>query len=433
MLKYSVKFSIKKNEEDKPVPVRIRVSFNSLRPELYSGILVKPSEWDSVFSKIAIKNDKRNTKLSKYQNTLEEIFGEFEVIHKRYPTTNEIINEWNRRVNFSSKNIKSDNPLLLECFDQFIEHNSTTKQWSPGTVKSYVSIKNHWESHNPERRINDLTEKDLINFIKYFQTAPIDFKTKNKKLPHRNTTVEKNMADFRFVLKWLHKQKIYKGDLYESFEYIFKGTAGDLKEIVYLEWDELIALFEKDFGTDRLNHVRDVFCFCCFTGLRFSDVKKLQHSDIRNGYFMVTTEKTLDPLRIDLHDYSFEILSRYKDFPQPLPIVSHDKTNAYLKDIGELMEWNDPVSEVYFVGEKRKTLTSLKKEVISTHAGRRTFVVNALKMKIPSIVIRSWTGHKDERAMKPYIKIVDELKSSEMQKFNRKATPENPPENNETE
>lgn len=429
MLKYSVKFSIKKNKEDKPVPVRIRVSFNSLRPELYSGIMVKPTEWDLASSRVAIKNDKRNTKIAKFQNTLEEIFGEFEVIEKRYPTSAELIDQWNRRVNFSSKKTKTDNPLLLDIFDQFIEHNSVTKQWTKGTKQSYVSIKNHWHSFNEERKINDLSEKDMIGFIKYFHTAPIDFKTKKKKDPHRNTTVEKNISDFKYVLKWAAKQKIYKGDLHSDFEYVFKGTAGDLKEIVYLEWDELIELFEKDFGSDRLNHVRDVFCFCCFTGQRFSDIKALQHTDIRDGYFLNTTEKTIDPLRIDLNDYSLEILNRYKDFPQPLPIISHDKTNEYIKEIGEIMEWNGMISEVYYVGEKRKTFTALKKEVISTHAGRRTFVVNALKMKIPTIVIRSWTGHKDERAMKPYIKIVDELKINEMQKFNKPLTPENPPEN----
>ncbi|NHQ68928.1 hypothetical protein HAV29_20350, partial [Elizabethkingia miricola] len=69
----------------------------------------------------------------------------------------------------------------------------------------------------------------------------------------------------------------------------------------------------------------------------------------------------------------------------------------------------------------------LKWQVLSTHAGRRTFVVNALRLKIPTVVIREWTGHKTEEAMRPYKKIVDELKSSEMSKFN--FTPESTPEN----
>ena len=424
MLKYSVKFSIKKNSLDQNTPVRMRVSFNSVRPEIYTGISVKPSEWDIITARTYLRNDRRNSELNKIESLIDAIFKEFDVLHDRYPTPEELREVWNLKRN--KKKAKENNPPVLEVISEFLKHNAVSKQWTDRTLKSYEVIKNHWEMYGPDKRINDLKEKDLIGFILYFQNGPIDYRTKKKKPPHRNTTIEKNFSDFKFVLKWAAKQKVYKGDLHDSFEFVFKGTSGDLKEIVYLEWDELLAMYNKDFGSDRLNHVRDVFAFCCFTGQRFSDVKDLQHSDIRDGYFLNTTEKTIDPLRIDLNDYSKEILSRYKDFSQPLPLVSHDKTNEYLKEIGEIMEWNNPVSEVYFVGEKRYSKTHLKKDVISTHAGRRTFVVNALKMNIPSIVVRSWTGHKDERAMKPYIKIVDALKSEHMMKFNR--TPENPPE-----
>lgn len=424
MLKYSVKFSIKKNSLDHNTPVRMRVSFNSIRPEIYTGISVKPSEWDDITSRTILKNDRRNSELNKIESVIDAIFKEYDVLQDRYPTVDELKEAWNLKR--KKKKAKEENPLVLDVFRDFINHNAVSKQWNDRTLKSYEVIKNHWEMYAPEKRVNDLKEKDLIGFILYFQNGPIDYRTKKKKSPHRNTTIEKNFSDFKFVLKWAAKQKFYKGDLHDSFEFVFKGTSGDLKEIIYLEWDELLEMYNKDFGSDRLNHVRDVFAFCCFTGQRFSDVKDLQHSDIRDGYFLNTTEKTIDPLRIDLNDYSKEILLRYKEFAQPLPLFSHDKTNEYLKEIGELMEWNDPVSEVYFIGEKRHSKTHLKKDVISTHAGRRTFVVNALKMNIPSIVVRSWTGHKDERAMKPYIKIVDVLKSEHMRKFNR--TPENAPD-----
>lgn len=150
-----------------------------------------------------------------------------------------------------------------------------------------------------------------------------------------------------------------------------------------------MKLFYYGFGNDRLNKVRDVFCFCCFTGVRFSDVKKIRREDIRDNYMLVTTEKTIDPLRIDLNDYALNILGNYNNDENPLPIISQDKTNKYIKEIGEILEFSTPITEVYFVGEKRHTKTHIKKEVLSTHAGRRTFVVNALKMNIPTIVIRS--------------------------------------------
>lgn len=426
MLKYSVKLSIKNNSEDKLTPIRARVSFNSIRPEIYTGILVKPSEWDGL--KIIVK-DKRQVDLAKCISAIDDIFSDFEVNKKRFPTNEEFINRFNE-IKGKGKP-KEDNQLLQSVFVDFMNNSSQKNQWKPGRIKKYEGLKNHFFMFDKELRINSITEETLLKVIKYFQSGPVGFKTGKKKAAHRNTTVEKNMMDFMAVLKWGSKRKIYNGDLHNTFEPTFKGTSGDLKELVYLEWNELIDMFEKDFGSDRLNHVRDVFAFCCFTGQRFSDVKTLQHSDIRDGYFLNTTEKTIDPLRINLNDYSEEILSRYKNFPKPLPIISHDKTNEYIKEIGEIMEWNTPVNEVFFIGEKRYDQTYLKKDVLSTHAGRRTFVVNAIRLDIPTVVVRSWTGHKDERAMKPYTKILDEHKAEHMRKFNKINTPENTPENND--
>lgn len=427
MLKYSVKYSIKNNIHDSPTPVRIRVSFNSVRPEIYSGILIKPSEWDS--EKSTVKDKRQQLELNKLELLIDDIFLDFEVNKKRFPTKDEFLNKYNEAAGKNQP--KEENPLLQEVFSEFIKITSQKNQWKAGRIKKFEGLKNHFFMFDKTLRINSISEETLLNVIKYFQTGPLDFKTGEKKAAHRNTTVEKNIIDFMGVIKFASKKKIYNGDLHITFEPTFKGTSGDLKEIVYLEWDELIDMYEKDFGSDRLNHVRDVFAFCCFTGQRFSDVKTLQHTDIREGYFLNTTEKTIDPLRINLNDYSEEILSRYKDFRQPLPIISHDKTNEYIKEIGEIMEWNTPVNEVFFIGEKRFDQTYLKKDVISTHAGRRTFVVNAIKMNIPTIVVRSWTGHKDERAMKPYTKILNEHKAEEMKKFNRKVTPENTPENSD--
>lgn len=121
-----------------------------------------------------------------------------------------------------------------------------------------------------------------------------------------------------------------------------------LSELVYLEWDELLALLNKDFGKKNyLARVRDVLCFCCFSSLRYSDVSRLRKTDIRDGYFLIATEKTVDPLAIDLNNFSQAILNKYKDIELSeglaLPVISHQKMNDYLKEIGEIMKFNSPV------------------------------------------------------------------------------------------
>jgi integrase len=194
--------------------------------------------------------------------------------------------------------------------------------------------------------------------------------------------------------------------------------------VIYLEWEELMHLYDFAFPPERadLSAVRDVFCFCCFTGLRYSDVVKLRHSDVKENHISVVTQKTADGLIIELNNYSRAILEKYKnhtsDNDNALPVMRLKKMNGYLRDMGELAGIDAPQRIVYFKGSNRHEEVYKKHELLTTHCGRRTFIVNSLRLGVPAEVIMSWTGHSDYKAMKPYIKIVDKLKQSEMDKFN---------------
>ena len=93
--------------------------------------------------------------------------------------------------------------------------------------------------------------------------------------------------------------------------------------------------------------------------------------------------------------------------------------NEHLKTMGEVVGLDEPQRIVYFKGSQRYEEVYPKYALLTTHCGRRTFIVNALRLGVPSEVIMKWTGHSDYKAMKPYIKIVDKLKVSEMDKFNK--------------
>ena len=171
-----------------------------------------------------------------------------------------------------------------------------------------------------------------------------------------------------------------------------------------------------------LERVRDVFLFCCFSGLRYSDVYNLKRSDIKQDHIEITTIKTADSLIIELNDHSKAILDKYKDVHfekhKALPVISNQKMNDYLKELGELAEINDPVRETYYKGNERIDTVTPKYALLGTHAGRRTFICNALALGIPPQVVMKWTGHSDYKAMKPYIDIADETKANAMTKFN---------------
>jgi len=183
-----------------------------------------------------------------------------------------------------------------------------------------------------------------------------------------------------------------------------------------------MALYHLPISKKYLEQVRDVFCFCCFTGLRYSDVLNLKRSNIKDDYIEITTIKTNDPLQIDLNTYSRTILEKYNDFPfaddKCLPVISNQKMNKYLKELGQIAKMNESELVVYYKGNERIEETFQKWQLLSTHAGRKTFVSNALFLNIPAEVIMSWTGHKDHKVMENYYKIIAPQKRREMAKFN---------------
>ena len=126
-------------------------------------------------------------------------------------------------------------------------------------------------------------------------------------------------------------------------------------------------------------------------------------------------------MRIELNKHSQAILDKYKDFAfrgdLALPVISNVKMNEALKVLGQVCGIDEPTRIVYFQGNQRMEQVLPKWALLTTHCGRRTFVVTALQLGIPSEVIMKWTGHSNFSAMKPYVKIVDELKARAMTKI----------------
>lgn len=303
---------------------------------------------------------------------------------------------------------------FYEFFDLFIQSNGIKNDWSDATFTKFSAIRGHLMKYNENLTMQGFNDAAFQGFVSYLM-----------RIPMKNTTIDKNIAFVRWFLRWASSNGYYKGKSHETFRVKLKGTDGNLNDLVYLSWDELMNLAyleipEKMPGIDR---VRDVFCFCCFSSLRYSDVKKLTSTDVKETYMSVVMKKTNALVNIELNKYSRAILDKYKDevFPDDLalPVISNSKMNEQLKKLGKFAEMNESRRVIYFQGNKRCEEIFYKWELLTTHAGRRTFVIAALTLGIPSEVIMKWTGHSDFKAMKPYFKIVDKLKMQEMDKFNR--------------
>jgi len=226
-----------------------------------------------------------------------------------------------------------------------------------------------------------------------------------------NNTAHKNIQFFKSFMIWANTNNFTDNTSYRTFK-----SKSEQNEVIYLTEDELMHLYNMKVDNERLERVRDVFVFQCFTGVRFSDIENLSWDDIKNNTWNLRTQKTKDIIQIPLSGYALSILAKYGDWEKPLPVISNQKMNKYLKELCKNAKINDSVKIVQYRGSERIEKTYKKYEVIGSHTARRTFISLSLQKGMKPDVIMAITGHKTYRMMQKYLKIADETKRDEMDK-----------------
>jgi integrase len=190
----------------------------------------------------------------------------------------------------------------------------------------------------------------------------------------------------------------------------FKVITEDVDKI-YLSNDEIKKIYKLNLRKDkRLERVRDVFILDCYLGLRFSDISSLTSKNISEvdgkAIIKMRTQKTGADVVFPIHPTVKKILEKYKN---ELPNnISNQKTNDFLKEIGELAGIDDNVIVYKTIGGIRKRLEYKKYQLITTHTARRSFATNTFKMGVPTISIMKMTGHLTEESFIRYIRISQE-------------------------
>ncbi len=315
---------------------------------------------------------------------------------------------------------------VADYYTEFVEKEKEAKEWAQGTTVTMEGFSKKLAGFDSLEYLN--SEAGIVEFIS---------KLKDQGL--RNRTIEKKFRLLRWFLTWCER----KGYISEVCKYEPTIKLID-RPVIYLTPAELMKLYRYQVpanGTEvtllnaegkeykktvedaaALAKTRDLFAFCAFTSLRYSDMAKLKRSDITDDAINVTMKKTRDTAKIELNKYSREILEKYADLQHPqglaLPVISNQKMNDYLKDLCELCGINEPITMDYFKAGKRVSEVQPKYQLIGTHAGRRTFIVFALTMGIDPAIVMKWTGHNNYQSMKPYVDIVGAAKAKAMTKFN---------------
>lgn len=402
------------------VPINCRIRYKGKTLLLFTGHRIDISKFDD--SKQRVKNrctnkaeetaSEINASLDNMKSMLQDIFREYSA-KDIVPTPEQLKEDYKVKAGKTSPQTKLEKGFF-DYYKEFMAVVGENNAWTIETRKKHNVICNIVRAWNPNLKFEDLSESVLQSFLEYCR----------EKRGLRNTTLAKHLSFLKQFLTWAELKGYSQSRAYKEYNPKLKGSKFDFKKVIYLTWDELMTVYNLDIPSEKgyLKPSRDTFCFCCFTGLRFSDVYKLKKSDIHNEKIEIVTQKDVDNVSIELNKYSSAILDKYKATDikgnKALPVPVNQRYNLYLKEIGQLAELNEKITEVWYEGNSRKEETYFKYERLTTHVARKTFVVNALTLGIPATVIMRWTGHSDLKAMKPYMKIVDKLKESEMNKFN---------------
>jgi integrase len=403
------------------VPIRMRVVYGGNRIDFSTGYRIDAAKWDA--DKQRVKNgctnklkqsaSEINADLLAYYTDIQNIFKEFEV-QGRIPSPDQLREVFANRNMQPEAEVPEEKPKILfdTAFDEFIRECGNQNSWGKATYEKFKAVRNHLKGFDAVPDFEKIDEAWLSAYMTHLRTV----------CDMRNNTIEKQIHYLKWFLRWSVKKGYNLNATFDSFKPKLKSTQ---KKVIFLTWKELTRLRECVIPETKkyLERVRDVFLFSCFTGLRHSDIYNLRRSDIKDNHIEITTIKTADSLIIELNNHSKAILEKYKyvhfEGDKALPVISNQKMNDYLKELAELAEIDEPVRETYYKGNERIDEVTPKYALLGTHAGRRTFICNALSLGIPAQVVMKWTGHNDYKAMKPYIDIADDIKAGAMEKFNQ--------------
>lgn len=389
-------FYIKKSKSDSKgkANIYLRVTIDGKRAEASINRKVAVSKWDPDTGLVkghSTEAREINHYIKSIENRVYKCYQDL-IEKKEFVTAIQVRNRFLGR---DSKRI-----MLLKIFQ---EHNDKVehligKDFAPGTAERYRTAKKHVEDYiNKEYRISDIPVKDVDHkFISGFE-----YYLKTVRKCSHNTAI-KYITNFKKIIRIAYANDWISKDP-------FVGWKAKLKVVdrEFLTKEEIQDIISKEFKIPRLNQVRDIFIFCCFTGLAYADVKKLSGSDIVIGidgdrWIKIKRTKTDTRSNVPLLPVAEEIISKYLniDSTNLLPVLSNQKMNSYLKEIADLCGIN-------------KNLT--------THLARHTFATTVtMSNGVPIESVSKMLGHKSLRTTQHYAKILDKKVSEDMKLLKRK-------------
>ncbi|MEC7753760.1 MAG: site-specific integrase [Bacteroidota bacterium] len=398
---FGVQFITRTNKaKDGLLPIYARVTVDGRRVEISLKRWIKPGDWNG--TKGMAKGSREEIKslnyyLDEVRARIMECYQEMQV-QKRLITADAI----------KSMFLGTDQKDFTLC--KLVDyHNQTmrdTLAW--GTMKNYFTTQKYIHRFLKERfGTTDMFLSELsYKFITDFEFYLRNYKPKDHQKPLGNNGVMKHLERFRKMVTMAVKMEWVSRDPFDKYQLKFHRVDRD-----FLNDEELEAVENKDFKIVRLQWVRDLFVFSCYTGLAYIDAMNLTPSNITIGidgeYWLSTCrQKTDQPVRVPILPKAWEIIEKYKTHPRAVqrgaifPMISNQKLNSYLKEIADLCGI-----------EKNLTF----------HLARHTFATTVtLCNGVPLETVSKMLGHSKITTTQVYAKVVEKKVSEDMQNLREK-------------
>jgi len=397
---FNLLFFIKKNKirTNGTAPIYLRITIDGKAAEIAAKRYIDPKKWDNKSQK-AVGNSQEAKTLNSYLKTLEQQVYDFHYLMLKEE-------DFVTAESLKSKLLGTDvtTRMLIPIFQ---DHNDKVEaligqDFAPGTLERYkTSLKHTQEFLNWKYKISDID----ITKIDYAFIMDYDFWLRSVRKCANNTAV-KYIKNFKKIMRlcmangWLSKDP-------------FLGYKAKIKEVErpYLTKEEIQAIYDKEFASERLSQVCDIFLFSCYTGFAYVDVKKLSKYHINFGidgdkWIFTNRQKTNTSTRVPLLPLAQELILKYEEHPECVnldvlfPVLSNQKMNSYLKEIANICGIN-------------KELTF--------HIARHTFAATVtLSNGVPIESVSKMLGHTNIKTTHRYAKILDKKVSDDMSILRRK-------------
>ena len=395
--KISVLFVISSSRTNKKglCPLYCRVTLNGKRKQFSTGLFVNPHYWENKLQKVISKEANHkyiNAQIERIQIKLCNIILVFQIQDTPYTLEN-IIWEY--------KGIKSTKEeFIVSYYNKYLARikKLVGTEIKRATYVKFVYTASHLQAFvNWNFKKNDLPLEELnLQFLDDF-----DYYLKTEK-NHRQVTVNKEIQRLRTPIK----RAISEGYL-DRDPFILYKSKTVRKEVVFLSTEELKTFEEALLPQKRLAVIKDLFVFCCYTGLGYNEMANLEKKNIQKGFdgvywIQMQREKTQRQISIPLLPKAQEMIDKYVNESNLLfPLLSNQKFNSYLKEIA--------------------ILTKIEKR-ITHHTARRTFASTVLLYNdVPMEIVSELLGHSSiVITQESYGKIVQKKVSEAIKNLSKK-------------